>query len=79
MNDLKMLILLKLQEMGCVIDFSDDVENETCNPQNDDPVFCIDCKHLIFSDCYGECGAAHKGIVRPNDTCAFAERRKDGI
>ncbi len=39
-------------------------------------VYCKDCEHLMFSDCYGECGAAHKGIVQPNDTCEYAVKRK---
>ena len=41
-------------------------------------VRCADCKHLMFSDCYGECGAGHRGIVRPDDTCPYGERRDDG-
>ena len=24
-------------------------------------VRCFECKHLIFSDCYGECGKGHMG------------------
>ena len=24
-------------------------------------VRCLDCKHLIFSDCYGECGMEYMG------------------
>ena len=38
-------------------------------------VRCKDCKHLIFSDCYGECGAARIGIVSPYDFCSYGERR----
>jgi hypothetical protein len=38
-------------------------------------VRCADCNHLVFSDCYGECGAGHRGIVRPDDTCPHGERR----
>lgn len=30
---------------------------------------CVNCEHLMFSDCYGECGIGKKGIVMPNDTC----------
>ena len=37
---------------------------------------CKDCENLMFSDCYGECGAAHKSIVRPDDTCEYAVKRK---
>lgn len=28
-----------------------------------------------FSDCYGECTKCHLGIVRPDDSCEFGERR----
>ena len=40
-------------------------------------VRCKDCKHLMFSDMYGECSQAHMGIVRPDDFCSYGER-KDG-
>lgn len=40
-------------------------------------VRCKDCKHLMFSDMYGECLQAHMGIVRPDDFCSYGER-KDG-
>ena len=40
-------------------------------------VRCKDCKHLMFSDMYGECSQAHMGIVRPDDYCSYGER-KDG-
>lgn len=36
-------------------------------------VHCGDCKHLMFSDCYGECSKAYKGIVNPDDWCPFGE------
>ena len=42
-----------------------------------DVVRCKDCKHLMFSDMYGECSQAHMGIVRPDDYCSYGER-KDG-
>lgn len=38
-------------------------------------VRCKDCKHLMFSDCYGECAQAHMGIVRPDDFCSYGERK----
>lgn len=41
-------------------------------------VRCKDCKHLMFSDCYGECGAARMGIVSPDDFCSRGERKNDG-
>ena len=34
-------------------------------------VHCKDCKHVMFSDCYGECGAARMGIVGPDDFCSY--------
>ena len=40
-------------------------------------VRCLDCKHLMFSDYYGECGEGHMGIVSPDDFCSYGER-KDG-
>ena len=40
-------------------------------------VHCKDCKHLMFSDCYGECGKGHMGIVSPDDFCSYGERRAD--
>lgn len=39
-------------------------------------VRCKDCKHLMFSDMYGECSQAHMGIVRPNDFCSYGERKE---
>jgi hypothetical protein len=29
----------------------------------------------MFSDCYGECAIAEKGIVKPDDTCGKAESK----
>ena len=40
-------------------------------------VRCSDCKHLMFSDCYGECGNGYMGVVRPDDFCSYGERRED--
>lgn len=42
-------------------------------------VHCKDCKHVMFSDCYGECGAARMGIVSPYDFCSYGERRADFV
>ena len=39
-------------------------------------VRCKDCKHLMFSDCYGECSKAHLGIVAPWDFCSYGERKE---
>lgn len=38
-------------------------------------VHCKDCKHLMFSDCYGECSRSYMGIVSPNDYCSYGERK----
>lgn len=40
-------------------------------------VRCRECKHLMFSDCYGECGEGHMSIVSPDDFCSYG-RRKEG-
>lgn len=42
-------------------------------------VHCKDCKHLMFSDCYGECGASRMGIVSPYDFCSYGERKNDFV
>lgn len=42
-------------------------------------VHCKDCKHLTFSDCYGECGASRMGVVSPYDFCSFGERKNDFV
>lgn len=36
-------------------------------------VYCKDCKYLMFSDCYAECGKAYKGIVSIDDFCYKGE------
>lgn len=47
--------------------------NEVGQSSKDNSVRCIECKHLMFSDCYGECSQGYKGIVRPNDSCGRGE------
>ena len=48
----------------------DEVEPLNLIPtKSDEIVHCKDCKYLMFSDCYGECSKAYKGIVRPDDSC----------
>ena len=37
----------------------------------------LNCKHLMFSDMYGECNKQLK-IVNPSDTCEFAELKERG-
>lgn len=51
-------------------------EDDYCS-KADKIVYCKDCKHLMFSDCYGECAEAHKGIVQPDDYCIYGERKDD--
>lgn len=41
-------------------------------------VYCKDCKHLMYSDCYGECGKGYRGIVYSNDHCDYGERSENG-
>lgn len=38
-------------------------------------VHCKNCKHLMFSDCYGECSKGYMGIVSPDDYCSRGERK----
>lgn len=39
-------------------------------------VHCIDCKHLMFSDMYGECSRCNlNGLVNPDDYCSRGERK----
>ena len=38
-------------------------------------VRCMECKYLMFSDCYGECSKGHLGIVMPHDFCSYGERK----
>ena len=38
-------------------------------------ITCQNCKYLMFSDCYGECAIAEKGVVKPDDTCGKAESK----
>ena len=42
-------------------------------------VRCKDCRHLMFSDMYGECSQAHMGIVRPDDFCSYGERKDNSV
>ena len=38
-------------------------------------ITCLNCKHLMFSDMYGECNKQLK-IVNPSDTCEYAELKE---
>ena len=58
-------------------ELSSNFENEevvVVNEEKND-VCCVECKHLMFSDCYGECSKAYKGIVQPNDCCGKGEQK----
>lgn len=37
-------------------------------------VRCVNCRHLMISGCYGECGRGYMGIVNPWDYCSYGER-----
>lgn len=39
-------------------------------------VRCRECKNLMFSDFYGECGKGHMGVVSPDDFCSRGERKE---
>ena len=66
---------------GCLVEYPPEPKEEdyilTKAPQSwcyvEDIVYCKDCKHLMFSDCYAECEKAYKGIVAPYDYCDKGE------
>lgn len=71
--------ILSLKTSGA---FTEDFKNEVLKAFEQEPsadvvevVRCKDCKHLMFSDMYGECSQAHMGIVRPDDYCSYGERK----
>ena len=39
------------------------------------PVHCKDCRHLMYSDHYGECSKGYHGIVSPEDSCEHGEKK----
>lgn len=41
----------------------------------DDTVYCKNCKHLMFSDFYGECKKGYKGVLNFDDFCDKGELR----
>ena len=47
------------------------------NMSVEEVVYCKNCKHLMFSDFYGECSKGYMGIVSPNDYCSKGERKED--
>ena len=51
---------------------------KTCRPEGCTRLtnICKNCKHLQFSDCYGECSKGYiSGIVHPYDSCKHFEKR----
>ena len=74
-----------LSDLGRELSFLNDVikmlEDDLRTPKErgaDKPkITCLNCKHLIFSDMYGECNKQLR-IVNPGDTCEFAELKKRG-
>ena len=79
---------LKEQAFECDISFGlgsqhirqavavDDIDNLVIEMfGNPEEVKCKDCKHLMYSDCYGECSQGYKGIVQPDDSCKYGERK----
>ncbi len=40
-------------------------------------ITCLNCKHFMFSDMYGECNKQFR-IVHPSDTCEYAEPKEKG-
>lgn len=39
-------------------------------------VRCKDCKHMVFSDFYGECSKGHISIVSLDDFCSYGEHEE---
>lgn len=72
-----------LSDLGRVLSFYNDVikmlEDDICTPKErgaDKPkITCLNCKHLMFSDCYGECNKQLR-IVNSSDTCEYAEPKE---
>lgn len=66
-------ILNNIREQAVAVDDIDKAVNELYG--NPEEVKCKDCKHLMYSDCYGECSQGYKGIVQPDDSCKYGERK----
>lgn len=52
----------------------DDSAVDNTEVKND--VLCGDCKYLMYSDCYGECSKAYKGIVNADDSCGRGVKKE---
>lgn len=59
---------LILEEGDSLLDLCISKERGADNPK----ITCSNCKHLMFSDMYGECNIQSR-IVYPSDTCEYAE------
>ena len=68
-------IFRKLIGIGFDIETATAFLNEVADADVVPVVRCKDCKHLMFSDCYGECSRGYMGIVSPDDYCSYGERR----
>lgn len=79
----KELYLVKCRDNDCDVQpFTDSFRSmdraiKAWNTRAENIVHCRDCKHLMFSDCYGECRRGYLGIVSPDDFCSRGERRED--
>lgn len=68
---------------GCLVEYPPEPKEEdyilTRPPQSwcyvEDIVYCKDCKYLMFSDFYAECGKGYKGILNFDDFCDKGELR----
>ena len=68
-------IFRKLIDIGFDIKTATVFLNEVADADVVPVVRCNDCKHLMFSDCYGECSRGYMGIVSPDDYCSYGERK----
>ena len=62
-----------------ILEVDDSISNAATVCDMQEVVRCKDCKHLMFSDMYGECSQAHMGIVRPDDFCSYGERKDENV
>lgn len=89
-NDKRLIDANKLIKNGIRVSYGFDNDDVLLIPMGDvirsiknvptinavEVVRCLDCKHIIFSDCYGECGMGYMGVVRPDDFCSRGERKE---
>lgn len=54
-----------------ILNFTEDGKTE----KGGNDVECIECEFIMFSDCYGECSKAYRGIVSPHDSCGKGKRK----